>query len=276
MKTGFAYVDAQSQKPIKSLSTLERIKALKVPPAYADVLIDKDKSAKVQAYGFDGKGRKQTIYHPDFVRRKADEKFERVTRLSDKMDSFLKVLYKDIDTAPSNSLKLGTAIIVGLVLHCNFRLGSEKYLAQNNTYGLTTLEVGHLRIDKSSKHVTIKFNGKHNKENLSECTDAAINRYLRKQKRGKGRHDRVFTYDKGSVINASHVNEYIHSINPEVTSKDLRTWNANKLFLEFMEREDVKQSKNPAAAAIKLVALELHNTHAVCRSNYIDPTIVEG
>ena len=59
----------------------------------------------------------------------------------------------------------------------------------------------------------------------------------------------------------------------KITSKDLRTWNANNLFTKFLNKSN--NCKNPIKKALELTAIELHNTPTVCKNSYIDPRIIE-
>ena len=60
-KSGFRYRTAGGGRP--SASELERIAALKIPPAWTDVAIHTSRSAMVQAVGKDRAGRWQYLYH---------------------------------------------------------------------------------------------------------------------------------------------------------------------------------------------------------------------
>src|SRR6202012_1051306 len=53
-----------SGAPIRKPATLERIRALAIPPAYTDVWICPDPRGHIQAPGRDQRGRKQSRYHP--------------------------------------------------------------------------------------------------------------------------------------------------------------------------------------------------------------------
>ena len=72
----FRYFHKSTKKTIKHKKTLLRIKSLKIPPNYRKVKISKSPTSKVQAIGEDTKGRKQYIYHPDFVEEQQEAKFQ--------------------------------------------------------------------------------------------------------------------------------------------------------------------------------------------------------
>ena len=54
----------------------------------------------------------------------------------------------------------------------------------------------------------------------------------------------------------------------------MRTWNANKLFLEYIKLPEIKNSKNPTKKAIEKVATKLHNSYHICLKSYINPVFV--
>src|SRR5262245_26267988 len=64
-------------------AALERIRALRIPPAWTNVHIAPDPSHKVQAWGFDSKGRKQYIYSSEHVEHRDLRKWRRVLRVAE-------------------------------------------------------------------------------------------------------------------------------------------------------------------------------------------------
>ena len=76
------------------------------------------------------------------------------------------------------------------------------------------------------------------------------------------------------------VNFGFHTINlvegeEKITSKDLRTWNANNMLLEYIKLSEIKNSKNPIKKAIEKVSEKLHNSYHICLKSYINPLIVQ-
>ena len=58
--------------------TLDRIRALAIPPAWTDVWICPDAMGHLQASGTDGTGRRQYLYHDRWRARRDAEKFDRM------------------------------------------------------------------------------------------------------------------------------------------------------------------------------------------------------
>ena len=74
---GFAYLDGEG-RAVRDRDTLARIRTLAIPPAWRDVWICPHENGHVQATGRDARGRKQYIYHPDWVSVRDANKFARM------------------------------------------------------------------------------------------------------------------------------------------------------------------------------------------------------
>src|SRR5690606_18175087 len=78
---GFRYVDAGG-RTVRDPDTLDRIRALAIPPAYRDVWSCASPPGHLQATGRDARGRKQYRYHADWRRHRDSGKFERLPAFS--------------------------------------------------------------------------------------------------------------------------------------------------------------------------------------------------
>src|SRR5688572_8357981 len=74
---GFYYTDAFDKK-ISDTETLDRIKALVIPPAWRFVRISPSASSRIQAVGMDTTGRIQYIYDPKFAEKQQRKKFAKL------------------------------------------------------------------------------------------------------------------------------------------------------------------------------------------------------
>src|SRR5262245_53252959 len=79
--TGFTYVGPEG-KTIQDEETLERIRALVIPPAWTDVWICPSPLGHIQVTARDAKGRKQYRYHPRYREARDESKFERLIGFS--------------------------------------------------------------------------------------------------------------------------------------------------------------------------------------------------
>lgn len=265
-KTGFHYIDKQTQKKIDDEDILTWIKSLRIPPAYKDVVISKNKGGKILAYGFDSKMRKQVIYHPKFTELQQEKKYKKVMKLH---KVFQKIMHKVLEDMQESDTKIKElAMIVYLIVNCGFRVGNKKYEKLNQSYGITTIKFKHITFKDQT--VNFDFIGKKGVQNVSKCDNQIIYKYLLQKKKQSSSHDNVF-----SSLTSEDVNTYLKQFDTSITSKDLRTWNANMLFLQFVKEAIQNEEKNPMKAALKKVSEQLHNTSNVCIKNYIDPNIAE-
>jgi DNA topoisomerase-1 len=318
---------------------IEKIKELKIPPAYENVTILNNK--KIIAYGYDSKNRKQVLYHPSFVATQNIKKYNKISASIKFFSKLKKKVSADLNgngSGNGNQKTMAIAVIITLILSCGFRIGNKKYEKDNNSVGLTTLKYKHLAF-KDNK-VIIDFIGKKGVRNVAECDNKRIYDYLyHKQATAMSnakdikdiQETYIFNYDGGErsegsegserseankVISSSDVNEYLRVISDPysiiITTKDLRTWNANMLFLtyyrklqklrkrtskrreatdgktdvaeaaaeavaaaEAAEAKTAKEVEKDIKKAIEMVAEKLHNSYSICKKSYIDPKIID-
>lgn len=309
-KTGFTYYKVSGRSgnkvEITDSKEIDKIRALKIPPAYENVTILNNK--KIIAFGYDSKNRKQVMYHPSFIAKQNIKKYNKISMASIKFFSKLKrKISEDLGSSGSsgsdgNEKTLATAVIITLILSCGFRIGNKKYEKVNNSVGLTTLKYKHIEFQETNQKLIIDFIGKKGVRNVAECDNKIIYDYLYQKNKNNMNHsdgDRrdayVFTYDGNKVISSSDVNEYLRRISEPysivITTKDLRTWNANMLFLMYYKKlrkqkqkrhssetaadTDTKDIEKDIKKAIEMVAEKLHNSYSICKKSYIDPKIIE-
>jgi DNA topoisomerase I len=309
-KTGFKYY--KNKVEITNADDIEKIKMLKIPPAYENVSILNDK--KIIAYGYDSKNRKQVLYQPAFIAKQTAKKYNKISTSIKFFSKLKKKIAADLGSSSGSDEKtLAIAVIITLILTCGFRIGNKKYEKDNNSVGLTTLKYKHLKFENDlggrdrQALLSIDFIGKKGVRNVAECDNKIIYEYLYNKYKDASKEDYVFTFDEGKVITSADVNEYLKVISNKyskkgaepiiITTKDLRTWNANMLFLTYYKKlrksrdrdsgRDAKDAKDGAAdtdektinkdikAAIEMVAQKLHNSYSICRKSYIDPKIIE-
>src|SRR2546421_9057114 len=78
-RRGFRYIDAYGRR-ITDNAQIERIRTLRIPPAWTHVRICPAPGGRLQAVGVDAAARTQYLYHPLFVARRQQIKFEKVER----------------------------------------------------------------------------------------------------------------------------------------------------------------------------------------------------
>src|SRR5881396_1113426 len=139
---GFRY-KGPGGSAVKAARDLERIDALRIPPAWREVHISTNTRAAIQVWGFDARGRKQYKYHPRAVEKGELRKYYRVRQMARDLPTLRARIQRDFRRRDLTKEKV-CAGIVRLIAHGFFRVGSEKYQQENNTFGITTMRKSHV------------------------------------------------------------------------------------------------------------------------------------
>jgi DNA topoisomerase-1 len=209
-----------------------------------------------------------------------------------KMIEFMEHTLKDLHNGNQSNqrikkLEFQIALILKLMFECNFRIGNEIGEKEYQSYGLTTLKSKHIQI-KDNDQLKIEFIGKKGVENICELCNPQLHKIMSAFKRNKNNGDgSVFT------IKAIEFNDFLKE-KFDCTSKDIRSWMANMLFLYYLadnihhmhskERSELipanktsnkdkrrmeRVRKNIMKDAIERTAVRLHHTPAICKKSYL-------
>jgi DNA topoisomerase-1 len=276
---GFAYRSADGVS-LRDRTALARIRALAVPPAWTDVWICPDPAGHLQATGRDAAGRKQYRYHARWRARRDDAKFERLIE-------FARVLPRirercDADLAgPGFSREKVLAAVVRLLEMTLIRVGNEEYARLNRSFGLTTLEDRHARVDGAS--VRFRFRGKSGQRHEVGLRDRRLARIVRRCQELPGQDLFQYVGDDGVPhdVASDDVNAYLREISgADVSAKDFRTWAGTVLAYRALRAlapsEDARTAKANVVEAVRLTAGRLGNTPAVARKSYVHPAILDA
>ena len=173
-----------------------------------------------------------------------------------------------------------SAIAVRLINQTWFRPGSDRYVRESRTYGVTTLTRRHVSVRGNT--IAFRFRGKHKVLVRTAFVDSELADAVRDLLKLPGGR-RVFRYDEEGTISNLHsrrLNEYIQEyLGEEFSAKDFRTWGGTLLAaIAFAERgapESEAEAKRRVAAVMRSVADRLGNTPAVTRASYVSPAVVE-
>ncbi|HEX5180723.1 MAG TPA: hypothetical protein VFW04_15410 [Gemmatimonadaceae bacterium] len=275
--TGFRYEDAQG-RVVRDRKQLARIDALRVPPAWRDVHIAASPRAAIQAWGFDVKGRKQYRYHERAVAKREQRKYHRLRRLAHDLPMIRDALYTQLGSGRELTRDRVAAGVVRLISKGFFRPGNERYTRENHTFGITTLNKRHVQVDGNA--IAFAFRGKSNKEQRRVVVDRALAALVRALLETPG--TRLFRYIADGVwhnLTQREVNDYVRRLTPaRYTAKDFRTWGGTlrtaMVLSDLGPAGSAREAKKNVVLAIRLVAAELGNTPAICRSSYIHPIVL--
>jgi len=277
-KRRFRYVDSRG-KPIADEAKLARIETLVIPPAWKEVWISPRAGAKLQATGVDAAGRRQYLYHPEYRARQEQAKYDNLIRFAEALPELRAAMAAHMERDMYDRLRV-SAIAVRLINQTWFRPGSDRYVRESRTYGVTTLTKRHVSVRGNT--IGFHFRGKHKVLVRTAFVDSELADAVRDLLKLPGGR-RVFRYDEEGTISNLHsrrLNEYIQEyLGEEFSAKDFRTWGGTLLAaIAFAERgapESEAEAKRRVAAVMRSVADRLGNTPAVTRASYVSPAVVE-
>jgi DNA topoisomerase-1 len=280
---GFRYLGADGET-VTDGETLDRIRALVIPPAWTDVWISPDPRGHIQATGYDVAGRKQYLYHEVWRSTRDAAKFDHALEIAGKLPEIRERLCADLSGRGLRRSRV-LAAIVRLLDMGMFRVGGDEYARRDEdpSYGLSTLRPEHVRGRNGC--MLLEFAGKSGVEHRASVDDGEVCQVLRDLRTRRRGQDRLFAYwDPGArrwrEVHADEINEYLREISGEqMTAKDFRTWHGTVKAAEELTAAGPQTSKakrrKAVSAAMKEVGELLGNTPTVARNSYVDPRVVE-
>ncbi|HEV8367328.1 MAG TPA: hypothetical protein VGQ39_05185 [Pyrinomonadaceae bacterium] len=275
---GFRYRSLNAGVVTKS--DLERIKNLKVPPAWTHVAINSAPKGRLQAVGQDAAGRWQYLYHENHTRTQDEKKFRRLTKFAEALPKMRGAITRDLSqTGLSRDRVL--ACVLRILSSCSMRPGSEVYASENGSFGIATLRSKHVTVKANTVH--FDFPGKSGVRQQRELKDRRVVKVIRTLLKERG--SRVFKFENGDGdlvdVTGRHINDYIKQVmGDSFSAKDFRTWAGTLICACALARvgtsaaERATARKRKIVAAVKETAEALGNTPAVCRGSYICPAIL--
>ena len=245
-----------------------RIKSLRIPPMWTDVRIDKSEKAKIQAIGYDAKGRKQYIYHKDFVEKAKRKKFKKMKTFDYEMYS--RVLRKYI-SRKDLSRDCVVANVIKIMEDLCIRPGGDAYEKENGSHGVCTMLKIHYKNGK------LTFVGKKGITHDKTITNPKSMDFISRVLKISGTY--LFYDASGSRVHSSDLNEFLRTkVQSDITCKDIRTYCANKIFRTFMDKSKKgtteKERKSNVIKGIDHTAEHLGNTRKVCKDSYLCPNVI--
>jgi DNA topoisomerase I len=275
---GFAYYDERGHR-IQSQSALARIRKLAIPPAWTNVWICASPIGHIQATGRDAKGRKQYRYHEGFRALRDAAKYHHILRFGQKLPDLRRRLEQDLKRPGLEQNKVLSAVVQLMQRTC-MRVGNDRYVEQNGSYGLTTLRDQHARIRGS--HMEFHFKGKSGKVHHVRLDDARLARIVKTCRDVPGQ--RLFQYagpdGKFRAVTSGDVNDYLKRVTGEpFSAKDFRTWAGTLLAVHALAASEpgttLTAKRRQVKQALETVSAELGNTIAICRKSYVHPAVID-
>lgn len=283
----YEYYDTYNEKIINK-DILNKLYSIYIPPAYKDVKIYLDKD--LLATGMNDAGRTQYIYSIDHKKKREIKKYNNLIKLSKNILDVKKKINNDLLLKKFTKNKI-IALILKIMDLCNFRGGNKIYEKKYGSHGLTTLHKKHVVLKKNT--VEIDFIGKKGVTNNCIIKNKIVQDIIKKIYKLSSKEDpyifSIIYHDKNINVSIWDINKYLENFN--ITCKDLRTWNANIIFLKNISKEfgkldtpyydlddkkKYKIRKKIIREAIKKTAVSLHHTPTICKNSYIYKKIIEN
>lgn len=269
---GDVYIIKATNKPLRN-PRLERLKGLGIPLVYTSLWLSRSPDSKIQAIALDKLGRKQYYYSKEWESQRENDKESRLRE-------FMEVVPIIKTQSTRDKCRKGwprrktMAYMLDIVRETNIRVGNKKYLDKYNSYGLTTLKKEHF--DGKS----LSFRGKHGVEQHISITNKYVLNFLNTM--AELPEDWLMKYESNGKyyrVSAQDLNNYLHSIVPNFTVKDYRTWGANITFLEYLSNLPLPQSqtetKRNISLALQRAADKLGNNKATSKKSYIMESLID-
>ncbi len=279
---GFSYADSEGRR-IDDPEVLERIAELAIPPAWEDVWVCPYPNGHLQATGTDAAGRKQYRYHDAWRTRRDGEKFDDMVRFAKALPSLRRRVERDLGDCTVLDRRCVLAAAVRLLEIGFFRIGSEEYAAENESYGLATLRKEHVRIEDGV--MVFDYPAKSGQRRRQGIVDEELQPIVAGLRRRRGGGAELLAYkERGRWrdMRSEDINAYLkEATGGDFSAKDFRTWNATALAAVALavsgEAIGTRTARKRAVnRAIEEVAAYLGNTPAVCRASYIDPRVIDA
>jgi DNA topoisomerase-1 len=254
-----------------------RIKRLGIPPAYTDVWICPYANGHLQATGRDARGRKQYLYHAEWITQRDEVKFHRMLVFAKALSAIRRRVDRDLTLRGMPKEKV-LAALVRLLDTSYARIGNEEYAKENHSFGLTTLQNRH--VHERGGQMTLAFRGKEGIAHEIEIDDLRLKKIVAACQDMPG-HELFEYFDHDHEVrsvSSDDVNEYLRSIaHEEITAKDFRTWHGTLIAATSLwngsETESKKEIRSNMKVAIAAAADALGNTPTICKKSYIHPQI---
>jgi len=276
---GFTYRGPGGER-VTDPVTLKRIRALVIPPAWTSVWICADPNGHIQAIGYDQKGRRQYRYHAKFREIRDGVKFDHMMAFAEALPRLRRQVAADMALAGLGRRKV-LATVVHLLETTMIRVGNQAYAKENKSYGLTTLQVRHVKVEGSE--LKFHFKGKSGKVWKLNLRDRRVARILKSCQELPGQHLFQYLDEDGArqAVTSADVNDYLKAVSgSDITAKDFRTWTGTVLaamaLAEFESADNKALAKKNVTQAIERVSARLGNTPTICRKCYVHPEVVNA
>ncbi|MCD8740022.1 DNA topoisomerase IB [Mucilaginibacter roseus] len=275
---GWSFYDADGAL-VKEKELIARFTKLVIPPAYTNVWISPHENGHLQFTGVDAAGRKQYRYHPEWNQIRNQSKYYRLQTFAAHLPAIREQVDKDLARRNLGYEKV-VALVVRLMELTSIRVGNESYKKLYGSFGLTTLQDKHVKIEGSN--MRFEFKGKKGVYQKISLQSKKLAKLVKQCRDIPGKELFQFYDDEGKrcTIDSGDINTYLKNITGEdFTAKDFRTWagsvSALFAFKEAGEYDNASECKKKIVSVLDEVAVVLGNTRTVCKKYYVHPLVIK-
>jgi DNA topoisomerase-1 len=275
---GFRYFNGHNTA-LKDESKLEMLEGFAVPNTWTEVTLSDKPHTYILARGYDGSGKLQYLYHPDYLAYRNDQKFNELLDFGMALPRIRRRLRKDLSEEEWTENKL-LALIVKILDKYHLRIGSRVYAKKGQSYGLTTLRKKHLKeIDDDT--FSFEFKGKSGQQRTISLTDSSLVSLIEEVAEFPGWELFSLPTENGKFsANAGKVNRYIRKISGgDFSARNFRTWAGTVLSIKYLPKAQKIVAQNNrrklGSTLVELVSEKLGNTTAICKNYYIHPQVLQ-
>lgn len=258
---------------------LARIRSMVIPPAWTDVWISAEPQGHIQVVGTDGAGRRQYMYHPDWTRHRDKGKYARALQLAESLPR--------ARARATASLRRGEldrervlAAAFRLLDRSALRIGSQRYLLQHGSRGLTTLRRRDAAV--ADAMVSLAFSGKSGQRQALQIDDPDLAVAILLLIEGRPASPLLaWQRERRRVpLTPTEVNAYVRALTGgPFSAKDFRTLRGTIVAADALARigtaETQRAIQKAEVEAVRAAATALGNTPSVARGSYIDPRVFQ-
>lgn len=266
----------ESNRIVTDQLIIDQIKKMAIPPAYRDVKINLNPNAKIIYEGYDSKDRLQQKYSKDHSSAMSKKKFCRLIQFGNAFPKLQADLLR-MGKSERNTKNKIISIVLNIIWLCGFRVGNIKYQILYESFGISTILKKHLTFTPTQ--CIIEFKGKKSVINRCCINNREIIEDLESLVRNKTPDDYVFLYtEKGEekLIKSGVINNFLLNYG-EITTKDLRTFDVNILFIDFVKdslkllqsTKSISGKKKILKQALEVTSSHINNTVGICKSSYL-------
>jgi DNA topoisomerase IB len=229
-----------------------------------------------------GTGKKVYAYTKARMDSQKEIKYERLDNMSEEQVEKIKLFCnKILVDNKEKDINKQSAAIISIIAQSGLRPGSNTGFEKTKNRGVSTLSPANVSISK--QNIKLNFIGKSFKENNAEINDGILANYLSQRIKKLKKDEFIF-----DVSNTTLDKFYKETLGmKDFKIKDLRTYIANKVAKEFLDKDpsvpppvpdnpaDIKKAvKLKLQHAFEEVSKKLNNTPSIAKMSYVNPQLI--